>query len=448
MSHHQAIKFGQQIKAANGFFEKTPLEKVGFIGWPLATGGKCFFIFKVIGIVIFFCCFSPQLLFSQVKPGVEVLVAKHLHLLEGKRVGLITNPTGVTSDLTSTVDVLHGLPNVRLAALFGPEHGVRGDAFAGEKVGHSSDRKTGIPIYSLYNGPLAPPTPEMLQNVEVLIYDIQDIGSRAYTYIYTLALAIQGAAKAGIPVVVLDRPNPLGGNLIEGPVLNERFKSGIGLYPIPYIYGLTVGELANFFNDEFGIHANLTVVPMEGWRREMIFADTGLPWVLTSPHVPHPETVFHIAATGCIGELHSLSDGVGYTLPFELIGQTWIDPEKLAAELNGRNLPGVRFRPLYFRPYYFGFKDEQLAGVQIHLTNFREFLPMLTQLHILAAVRKLYPDQEIFNPERVKSFDRAMGTDQVRLALLRGDSPERIVASWEKDLASYRMKREGYLLYP
>jgi len=213
----------------------------------------------------------PVSILSQVKPGLEVLITQQLNLIEGKRVGLITNPTGVTADLTSTIDVLHNLPKVKLTALFGPEHGVRGDAFAGEKVGHSVDRKTGVPIYSLYNGPFAPPTPEMLKNVEALIYDIQDIGSRAYTYIYTMALAMQGAAKAGIPFIVLDRPNPLGGNLIEGPVLDERFKSGIGMYPIPYIYGLTVGELAKFFNEEFGLHANLIVVPMEGWRRDMFF---------------------------------------------------------------------------------------------------------------------------------------------------------------------------------
>ncbi|MDZ7363083.1 MAG: DUF1343 domain-containing protein [candidate division KSB1 bacterium] len=389
----------------------------------------------------------PNPILPQVKPGVEVLITKQRHLIEAKRVGLITNPTGVTADLTSTIDVLYNLPGVKLVALFGPEHGVRGDAFAGEKVGHSFDRKTGIPIYSLYNGPMAPPTPEMLRNIEVLIYDIQDIGSRVYTYIYTLALAMQGAAKAGIRVVVLDRPDPLGGDLIEGPVLDERFKSGIGMYPIPYIYGLTVGELAKFFNEEFGIHAHLTVVPMEGWQRSMLFADTGLPWVLTSPHVPHPETVFYIAATGGIGELQSLSTGVGYTLPFELIGQTWIDPENLAGELNSRNLPGVRFRPLYFRPYYFSLKDQQLAGAQIHITNHREFRPVLTQLHILAALLKLYPGQQIFNPARIKSFDHAMGTDQVRFALLRGESPESIVASGEKDLETYRVKREKYLLY-
>lgn len=405
-----------------------------------------FVVQLVAGLLVVGIFANP--IFSQVKPGIEVLSTKQLMLIQGKRVGLITNPTGVTADLTSTIDVLYKLPNVKLTALFGPEHGVRGDAFAGEKVAHSVDQKTGVPVYSLYNGPFAPPTPDMLKNVEVMIYDIQDIGSRAYTYIYTMALAMQGAAKAGIPFIVLDRPNPLGGNMIEGPVLDERFKSGIGMYPIPYIYGLTVGELAKFFNEEFGIHANLTVVPMAGWRRDMFFTDTGLPWVLTSPHVPHPETVFHIAATGCIGELQSLSEGVGYTLPFEIIGQTWIEPDKLANELNQRRLPGVRFRPFYFRPYYFALKDQQLAGVQIHLLNAREFRPMLTQLHILAAVLKLYPQQDLFNTARVSSFDRAMGTDQVRAALKRGDSPESIVAGWEKELAAYRQKREKYLLYP
>lgn len=399
-------------------------------------------------ICVSLCCgLFPSLLFSQVKPGIEVLITQQLHLIQGKRVGLITNPTGVTSDLKSSIDVLHDLPEARLIALFGPEHGVRGDAVAGEKVDHRIDRKTGVPIYSLYASRVLEPKPEMLKEIDMLIYDIQDIGSRAYTYIYTLALTMQAAAKTGIPMLVLDRPNPLGGNLIEGPVLNENFKSSIGLYPIPYIYGLTVGELAKFFNEEFGIGANLTVVPMEGWRREMIFSDTGLPWVPTSPHVPHVETAFFIAATGCIGELGSLSEGVGYTLPFELIGQTWIDPDRLASELNHFDLPGVRFRPLYFKPFYFGHQDKQLAGVQLHLQNACVFRPMLTQLHILAAVLTLFPEQEIFNPLRVVNFDRAMGTDQVRLALLRGESPETIIANWERDLTSYREKREKYLLY-
>lgn len=384
--------------------------------------------------------------FGQVLPGVEVLLQEHLALIEDKRLGLITNPTGVTSDLTSTIDALYAVKGARLVALFGPEHGVRGDVFAGEKIAHSTDAKTGAPIYSLY-GATRQPTPEMLKGIDVLIYDIQDIGSRAYTYIYTMALSMQAAAKAGIPFVVLDRPNPLGGILIEGPVLEEKFKSFIGLYPIPYIYGMTVGELAKYFNEEFKWGANLIVVPMRGWRREMLFNHTGLSWVPTSPHVPHAEATFFIAATGGIGELQTISEGVGYTMPFELIGQSWIEPEKLASALNALHLPGVRFRPLHFRPYYFGLKDQQLAGVQIHITDAVAFQPMLTQLWILATLLKLHPDQEIFAAARQQSFDRAMGTDQVRLRLAADESPDKIIATWQQELETFKARRSKYLIY-
>ena len=384
--------------------------------------------------------------FGQVLPGVEVLLQERLALIEGKRLGLITNPTGVASDLTSTIDALHAVKDAKLVALFGPEHGVRGDVFAGEKIAHSTDAKTGVPIYSLY-GATRQPTPEMLEGIDVLIYDIQDIGSRAYTYIYTMALSMQAAAKAGIPFLVLDRPNPLGGNLIEGPVLEEKFKSFIGLYPIPYIYGMTVGELAKYLNEEFKWGANLIVVPLRGWGRDMLFNDTGLSWVPTSPHVPHAETAFFIAATGGIGELQTISEGVGYTIPFELIGQTWIEPEKLASALNALQLPGVRFRPLHFRPYYFGLKDQRLAGVQIHLINARAFQPMLTQLWILATLLKLYPNQEFFSAERQQSFDRAMGTDQVRLKLVAGETPDKIIAEWQNELDAFKARRLKYLLY-
>ncbi len=387
-----------------------------------------------------------SLALAQVKPGIEVLLAERLDLVRGKRVGLITNPTGVTSQLVSTIDALHAQPQVQLVALFGPEHGVRGDVSAGNHVADMIDARTGIPMYSLYGANKAP-TPEMLRNVDLLVYDIQDIGSRAYTYIYTMALGMQAAAQTGIPFIVLDRPNPLGGDLIEGPILDERFKSFIGLYPIPYLYGLTVGELALYLNKEMGLNAQLTVVPMQGWQRFMLFEDTGLPWVLTSPHVPHARTVFHIAATGCMGELSFVNEGVGYTLPFELLGQTWIKGEELAAALNALRLPGVIFRPLYYRPYYFSLKDQQLSGVQIHLTNPRSFRPMLTQLHILKTMLKLYPQQNIFNPERVKNFDQAVGTDSVRLLLLHGTSPDSVYFSWKKDLAKYREQRKAYLLY-
>lgn len=393
-----------------------------------------------------FLLLLPLVLHAQVKPGVEVLLTEQLDLIKGKRVGLITNPTGVTSQLVSTIDALSAQPGVTLAALFGPEHGVRGDIFAGEYVADTIDTRTGVPVYSLY-GKNRAPTPEMLKDIEVLIYDIQDIGSRAYTYIYTMALSMQAAARQGIPFIVLDRPNPLGGDLIEGPVLEENFKSFIGLYPIPYIYGLTVGELAQYFNQEYQFGTQLTVVPMRGWRRYMMFAETGLPWVPTSPHVPHAQTVYHIAATGCMGELSAVNEGVGYTLPFELIGHTWIDGAKLAAALNAEKLPGVLFRPLHYRPYYFGHKDMPLSGVQMHIVAPQIFRPMLTQLYILATLYKLYPEQNIFNPARVKSFDQAMGTDSVRLRLLRGDSPATIYLSWEPALKEYRAKRERYLLY-
>lgn len=393
-----------------------------------------------------FALLLSSLAFAQVKPGVEVLLAERMDLIRGKRLGLITNPTGVTSQLVSTIDALHAQPEVKLVALFGPEHGVRGDASAGDHVADMIDARTGVPMYSLY-GTTKAPTKEMLRNVDVLVYDIQDVGSRAYTYIYTMALSMQAAAQQNIPFLVLDRPNPLGGDLIEGPILDERFKSFIGLYPIPYIYGLTVGELALFLNKEFGFNAQLTVVPMQGWQRFMLFEDTGLPWVLTSPHVPHASTVFHIAATGCMGELGFINEGVGYTLPFEVLGHTWIKGEELAAALNDLRLPGVKFRALYYRPYYFSLKDQQLSGVQVHLTNARSFRPMLTQLHLLKTLLKLYPRQNLMNPERVKNFDQAIGTDRVRLLLQNGASPDSIYFSWKKDLAEYRERRQAYLLY-
>jgi uncharacterized protein YbbC (DUF1343 family) len=401
----------------------------------------------VCSAIASFCCllFSSSAL-AQVKPGIEVLLSEKMDLIRGKRIGLITNPTGVTSQLVSTIDALHSDPDVKLVALFGPEHGVRGDVFAGQHVDDFVDARTGVPVYSLY-GKNRAPSAEMLKNVEVLLYDIQDIGSRAYTYIYTMALAMQAAAQQGIPFVVLDRPNPLGGELIEGPILDERFESFIGLYPIPYIYGLTVGELAKYLNEELQFGANLTVVPMQGWKRKMLFEDTALPWVLTSPHVPHARTVLHIAATGCLGELSVVNEGVGYTLPFELIGQTWTNGHELAEALNAKKLPGVIFRPLYYKPYYFSNKDQQLYGVQMHLTDPRAFRPMLTQLHLIAVLLQLYPSVDIFNTDRVKNFDQAVGTDMVKLRLRRGVAPDSIYRTLEYDLKPYRDKRAKYLMY-
>lgn len=386
----------------------------------------------------------------KVKPGIEVLLEKKLDLLAGKKVGLITNPTGVTSNLMSTIDVLAERPELTLIALFGPEHGIRGNVWAGKKVKDFRDPKTGIKVYSLY-GKVLKPTRRMLKKVDLLIFDIQDIGIRPYTYIYTMAYAMEASAEAEIPFIVLDRPNPLGGELVEGPVLDLRFKSFIGLYPIPYIHGMTVGELAKLFNEEFGINCDLKVVPMEGWERRMNFGDTGLPWVPPSPHVSHWQTVFYIAATGGIGELGTLSEGVGTPQPFELIGAPWIDPEILAAELNAKNLPGVLFRPTYYKSFYFRFTEEPVPGVQLHIQNFRTFQPFTTQIHLLCALAKLYPHlpflEKLEGTEGKHGFYRAVGTDQVEKDLRAGKSAPEIIDSWEDGLQRYMKIREKYLMY-
>jgi len=382
----------------------------------------------------------------KIKPGIEVLLEEKVDLVKGKRVGLITNPTGVNSRLETTIDLLYNHPDINLVALFGPEHGVRGDVMAGDKIDDFVDKKTGVPVYSLY-GKTRKPTPEMLKDVDVLIYDIQDIGSRAYTYIYTMALGMEAAAETDRPFIVLDRPNPLGGNLIEGPVLNPAFKSFIGMYPIPFVYGLTVGELAQLFNKEFGINADLTVVPMKGWTRDMTFEDTGLKWVITSPHIPHGKTAFFCAASGVIGELHTIDIGIGYTLPFELTGEEWINADEFAEELNSYNLTGVLFRPLHYRPYYFTRQNTELQGVQIHIRDIDKFQPMRTQIYILSAIRKLYPDQEIFDTKRTGMFDKAMGTDEVKNALINREDPDKIIGRWQKDLKKFKRIRQKYLIY-
>ncbi len=381
-----------------------------------------------------------------VKPGIDVLIEQQINLIQGKRVGLITNHTGLTSNLKSTIDVLHEYPDVKLVALFGPEHGVRGDISGGKQVPTYTDEKTGVIVYSLY-GKTRRPSPEMLENIDVLIYDIQDIGSRAYTYIYTMAYAMEAAKEADIEFVVLDRPSPLGGEKIAGNVLDPEFSSFVGLYPIPYVYGMTVGELARLFNSEYNINCQLTVVPMEGWTRDMLWPDTGLMWVPTSPHVPHAETSFFVATVGCIGELGKVSIGVGYTSPFELIGTPWMDGYQLARELNSRELPGVHFRPTYFRPYYYMYVDEECIGVQIHILDFEKFKPVITQAHILEAIHKLNPEENIFDTKRISMFQKAFGTDQIHKQILAGKKAAEITAKWAEELEKFNKLREKYLIY-
>ncbi len=390
---------------------------------------------------------NPNLAAKRVVLGVENFLQNFKYLVKNKRVGLVTNPSGVDSKLNSTADLLHQDPEVNLTALFGPEHGIRGAIYAGEHVKDELDPHTGLPVFSLY-GRHRKPTPEMLDKVDVILIDIQDIGIRAYTYIYTMALVMEAAAENNKQVIVLDRPNPLGGVKLEGNLLEKGFESFVGMYPIPYRHGMTIGELARYFNEEFNIHCDLQVIPLLGWQREMLWDQTGLLWVPTSPHVPHWQTVLYMGATGTIGELHTVSEGVGYTSPFELVGAPWIDGYSFAQALNKLNLPGVIFRPLYFKPYYASFKGQVCQGVQLHITDVHTFNSYQTGLYILQTILQLYPEHDPFqNEHRISMFKKVIGCDWIIKDLKAGKSVSQIAVKWQDDLNRFRKQREKYLMY-
>lgn len=387
-----------------------------------------------------------------VRTGIDVLVVDDCAALAGRRVGLITNPTGVTRDLRSTIDVLKASRKVKLVALFGLEHGVRGNVHAGDKIADSRDPATGLPVFSLY-GKTSKPTPEMLKGVDTLVYDVQDIGCRSYTYVSSMADAMEAAAENGLRFVVLDRPDPLTGNRIEGRPLDLKYKSHVGYFPIPYIYGMTCGELAEMINGEGwlakGAKCDLTVVPMKGWRRDMWFDQTGLPWVPTSPHVARADTSMFYAATGVMGELHVISEGVGYTLPFELAGGPFVeDADAFARQLTGRRLPGVRFRPTYFTPYYMDHvKGKPCGGVHIYIAD-RDAVDLTAiQFHVMDVVHRLYPQVELFGSKRDDMFDKVCGTDQIRKMFLAGKPASEIVRFWNSGREAFMKQREKYLMY-
>ncbi|MGG4488283.1 exo-beta-N-acetylmuramidase NamZ family protein [Metabacillus idriensis] len=380
---------------------------------------------------------------NKVLPGVEVLLEDQKDLLKGKKVGLITNPTGIDSKLTSIVDLLHNDPDIELTALFGPEHGVRGDAQAGSYVEFYIDEKTGLPVYSLY-GQTKKPTPKMLENVEVLVFDIQDVGTRYYTYIYTMAYAMEAAKENNIPIVVLDRPNPQGGLSVNGPVLEPEAASFVGLYPIPTKHGMTVGELASFFNEEFEIGADLTVVKMKGWKRSMDYDDTGLPFVLPSPNMPTVSTTFVYPATGLV-EGTNLSEGRGTTKPFELIGAPFINSTDLAAELNSLSLPGVKFRAASFTPTFSKHTGKLSHGVEIYVTDREEFEAIPTGLHIIKTVHDMYPND--FQFLSTNFFDKLIGNTWVRPMILNGASVTEIMNKYQKEQNEFKKVRKEYLIY-
>lgn len=380
--------------------------------------------------------------------GVEVLLNEEKHLIKGKRVGLITNPTGVDQELNSIVDTLHNDPDTELTALYGPEHGVRGDAQAGQYVDFYIDEKTGLPVYSLY-GPTRKPTPEMLEDIDVLLFDIQDVGTRFYTYIYTMAYAMEAAQENDIPIVVLDRPNPLSGLKVEGPVLDMKYASFVGNYSIPLRHGMTVGELANLFNEEFAIGADLTVVEMNGWKRNMYYDDTPLEFVMPSPNMPTLETAL-VYPGGALIEGTNVSEGRGTTKPFELIGAPFMNADDVATALNNLELSGVTFRAASFTPTFSKHAGRLSHGIQIHITDRDSFKPVETGLHIVKTIHDMYPEDFQFRAENsagISFFDNLIGNSWIRKGIEEGRSVEDLVSQWQGDLSEFNEVRRQYLIY-
>lgn len=412
-------------------------------------------------LILFFSVLMPMASYASdvsVKTGIEVLRDRGFDVLVGKRVGLVTNPSGVDRYLNSTIDILFNAPEVNLVALYGPEHGVRGDVYAGGKVVDTKDPKTGLPVYSLY-GDTRRPTPAMLEGIDVMVYDIQDVGVRSYTFISTLGLVMEACAAKGIEVVVLDRPNPLGGNKIEGCYVEPSFFSFVSQYRIPYVYGLTVGELAELINEE-GLNCgqkgnqtpskcSLTVIPMEGWTRDMLYEDTGLPWVLPSPNIPYKDTPMYYAASGVCGELYGFMNiGIGYTLPFQVFAAQWLDPEKLKIKLESYGLPGISFRTIWFKPFSGSQRGQLIGGLQYFFTDYSAARITETQFHVIQAVAELYPNKKAFEViSGYGLFDKVCGTDYVRTNLSKGYKVNDIIDYWRKDESHFRNLSQKYHIY-
>lgn len=390
---------------------------------------------------------------KQVMTGIDMLEKGGFVILQGKRVGLITNPTGVNRDLKSTVDVLNDAKNVKLVALFGPEHGVRGDIHAGDKVDNMKDEKTGLPIFSFY-GKTRKPSAEMLKGIDVLVYDIQDIGCRSFTFISTMGLAMEAAAEQGIEMVVLDRPNPIGGLKVEGCLTEDDRISFVSQFKIPYLYGLTCGELALLLNGERmlknQVQCKLTVVKMKGWKRKMNYGDTGLQWIASSPHIPQAVTSYYYPASGIVGELGYLSIGVGYTIPFQMFAASWMDADLLADAMNAHRLPGVTFRPIHLRPFYSVGKGEQLQGVQVHITDYAKASLTPIQFVLIEEVARLFPQHSIMehaDSKRFDMFDKVCGSKSIRTLLAKRNKWKDVKKYWDKDVKSFQQLSKKYYLY-
>jgi uncharacterized protein YbbC (DUF1343 family) len=388
-----------------------------------------------------------------VQTGLEVLIDDP-RPIAGRNIGLVTNQSGVTSDLRHSVDLLHRGSGWKLTTLFGPEHGIWGEAQDMAHVDHSVDPMTGLTVYSLYGASendLAP-RQELLHNLDALVIDLQDIGSRYYTFIYTMALCMREAAKAGVQVIVLDRPNPIDGVHLEGNIGEKQFSSFVGMYPLPVRHGMTAGELARYFNKTFQLNCDLLVVPMRGWHRAMWWEDTGLPWVIPSPNMPTVSTAA-VYPGMCLVEGTNLSEGRGSTHPFELFGAPWLDPFRLAERLNGLGLPGIRFRPHYFLPTFQKHAGKVCGGAELHVTNRNEFEPYRTGLWIVKVARDMNPEKFDWRRETYEfvsdrlAIDLLAGSARYRELVESGGNIDEWVREWEEPLCGFTNAREEFLLY-
>ncbi|HET7291198.1 MAG TPA: DUF1343 domain-containing protein [Vicinamibacteria bacterium] len=388
---------------------------------------------------------------KRVRSGLEELLARPGDL-RGARVGLVAHAASVTADLAHAAQLLRSSRAFRLVALFGPEHGVHGDAQDLVEVGDSRDAATGLPVHSLY-GETRTPNARMLEGVDALVFDLQDVGSRYYTFIYTLLHALEACARHGRRLVVLDRPNPIGGAVVDGNVLDPAFRSFVGLHPLAIRHGMTVGELASLFQAEVVPEAELRVVPMRGYRRAMSFEDTGLPWVMPSPNMPTVDTAY-VYPGGCLVEGTNLSEGRGTTRPFELVGAPWLDAERLARDLARERLPGARFRPCRFTPTFHKHAQRPCAGVQVHVTDRARFQAFLAYLLLIFHARRQDPGRFAWRDppyeyEQVKRpIDILCGGERERRAIEAGVSPKRLVPAWRQELHGFRRRRARHLLYP
>jgi uncharacterized protein YbbC (DUF1343 family) len=389
-----------------------------------------------------------------VVPGLEVLAARRFRPLAGRAVGLVCNPTAITRSLVHAADLLHGAPRVRLAALFGPEHGVRGDAQYMAAVGGERDLRTGLPAHSLYGETRESlrPRPEQLEGLDLLVFDVQDVGARWYTYQATMLLCMEAAAEAGVGFVVLDRPNPVGGVLVEGPRLRPGFESLCGLHDLAVRHGMTVGELALMFREERGLDLELEVIPCEGWRRGASFRETGLPWVFPSPNMPTPETALVYPGT-CLLEGTNLSEGRGTTRPFELLGAPWLDGARLAEDLARERLPGVRFRPASFVPTWDKHAGVRCHGVELHVHDAARFRPFRTGLAVVLHARRQAPERFAWRTEPyefvadVPAFDLLCGSARERTAIEAGATLRELLGPLGVEERAFARRRAPYLRY-